>query len=122
VLRALQPADRPAVRWLTGVSIVTLGVDTSVGVLAVLGVLEDFNEGLVRGLAALVVVTLVSSALPPVLRRVQRSAAPAASPSAPRSLAEEVSEAVDRLDGMELPPPARAEVARLRRLARDAGA
>ena len=43
-------------------------------------------------------------------------------PTGRSRLAGEVAEVADRLEAMELPPAARAEIARLRRLARDAGA
>ena len=119
VLRALRPTDPPAVRRLTGVSIVTLGIDTWAGELALLGVLDDYDEGLARLLAALLVISLLSSALPPIVRRVRRSSPAVAAPSPSRGLAEELAEAVERLQAMDLPPQARVEIDRLRRLARE---
>ena len=129
VVRALRPADAPLLRRLTVLSIVTLGIDTVVGVVALLGLLEDVDgEPFARVLAALLVITVLATALPPVLRRMAASRPrPAAGvPDWPRppagGLAAEVAEVAERLAGMELPPQARAEVARLRDLARDAGA
>jgi hypothetical protein len=129
MLRALRSDDSSAVRWLTGVSIVTLGVDTSIGMLAVLDAFEDVDfDPFERVLSVLLVITLLSTALPPLLRRLQRQ--PEAAPThaafgAPRragGLAGEVAEVAARLEAMDLPPHARAEVDRLRQLARNAGA
>jgi hypothetical protein len=131
MLRALRSDDSTAVRRLTAVSVVTLGIDTSIGMLAVVGALDDVDsDPIERGLSALLVITLLSTALPPLLRRLQRqgvgTAAPAAAAfGAPRragGLAGEVAEVAARLEAMDLPPRARAEVDRLRQLARNAGA
>ena len=107
----------------------TLGIDTAVGVVALLGLLEGVDgDPFARVLGALLVVTVLATALPPILRRTAspRGSGPAAGlPGRPRpagALAVEVAEAAERLAGMDLPPQARAEVARLRDLARDAGA
>jgi hypothetical protein len=128
-LRALRSDDSKAIHRLTLVSVVTLGIDTSIGMLAVLGTFEDVDsDPITRGLAVLLVITLLSTALPPLLRRLQRTpeAASAASafgtPSRAGGLAVEVAEVAARLDAMDLPPRAQAEVARLRELARSAGA
>ena len=126
VLRSRRPDDGALVRRLARLSIVSLGVEASAGVLALLGLLDDLDaEPAARVLAALVVVTVLSTSLPPVLRKLARRAgAPAATPlpTGRSRLAGEVAEVADRLEAMELPPAARAEIARLRRLARDAGA
>lgn len=129
MLRARRSDDSTAVGWLTAVSVVTLGIDTSIGMLAVLEALDDVDsDPIERGLSALLVVTLLSTALPPLLRRLQRKAAtsPATTafgtPRRARGFAGEVAEVAARLEAMDLPPRARAEVARLRDLARNAGA
>jgi hypothetical protein len=128
-LRALRSDDSSAVVRLTAVSVVTLGIDTGIGMLAVVGAFEDVDsEPIERGLAILLVITLLSTALPPILRRLQQR--PASTPAAaafgtPRragGLAGEVAEVAARLDAMDLPPGAQAEVERLRELARNAGA
>lgn len=129
-LRALRSDDSKTVHRLTLVSVVTLGIDTGIGMLAVLGAFEDADsDPIVRGLAVLLVITLLSTALPPLLRRLQRrpEAAPAAAsafgtPRRAGGLAVEVAEVAARLDAMDLPPRAQAEIARLRELARNAGA
>jgi hypothetical protein len=131
MLRALRSGDSTAVRRLTAVSVSTLAIDTGIGMLAVLGAFEDVDsDPVVRGLAVLLVITLLSTALPPILRRLQRRPAGASRPAAaafgtPRragGLAGEVAEVAARLDAMDLPPRAQAEVERLRELARNAGA
>jgi hypothetical protein len=130
VLRAVRSDDSRLIAWLTGVSIVTLGIDTSIGMVAVVGALDDVDsEPIERLLAVLLVITLLATALPPLLRRLQRRAGPATPAAAafgrPRragGLAGEVAEVAERLDAMDLPPRARAEIARLRDLARNAGA
>ena len=130
MLRARRSDDSSAVVWLTAVSMVTLGIDTSIGMLAILEAFEDIDDTdpIERGLAALLVVTLLSTALPPILRRLQGKAtttpAAAAFGAPPRAsgFAGEVAEVAARLEAMDLPPRARAEVDRLRQLVRNAGA
>jgi hypothetical protein len=125
MLRARRPDDSAAVVRLTAVSVVTLGIDTSIGMLAILEALDDVDsEPIERGLAALLVITLLSTALPPILRRLQHrsTTSPFGTPQRASGLAGEVAEVAARLEAMDLPPRARAEVARLRELARNAGA
>lgn len=128
MLRALRSDDSTAVARLTAASVVTLGIDTSIGMLAVVGAFDDVDsEPVERALAVLLVITLLSTALPPILRRLQQReettpGAAAFGASRAGGLAGEVAEVAARLEAMDLPPRARAEVARLRRLARDAGA
>jgi hypothetical protein len=127
VLRALRPDDTSPIRFMAVSSVAALGIDTSVGVLALLGALDDVDDdAFARVLAALLVVALLFTALPPLMRRFGgRTAAPApAHPALGRSpdpFARQVAASADRLAAMELPVPARAEVERLRELARDAG-
>jgi hypothetical protein len=132
LLGAVRPADSPLIRRLTATAIGSLGVDSAVGMLAILGALDDVDpEFFARGLAVLVVLALLSTILLPLLRRLARARpeaaqaeAAAAFGAAPRPptpiLADEVAQAAERLAGMPLPPEARAEVARLRARARDA--
>jgi hypothetical protein len=125
MLRALRSDDTVAVSRLTAVSIVALAIDTSIGVVAVVGALEEVDDWdpIERWLSVLLVVTLLSTALPPILRRLQRRPPPSAFGAPPRAggFAGEVAEVAARLDAMDLPPRARAEVDRLRELARNAG-
>jgi hypothetical protein len=133
VLRSGRPTDSPTIRSLCAVSIATLGIDATVGALAMAGALDDTDvESTGNVLATLVVIGLLATALPPILRRMRPTAHVARAPTAatafgaPRStgngLAQGVAEVADRLGEMNLPPDARAEVARLRELVRDAHA
>jgi hypothetical protein len=124
MLGALRPDDSPAVRRLSQVSAFTLGIETSVGVAALLGLISDVGEVAPRVLAALIVVTVLTTALAPILRRMQSAAAPSQAAVAVgrgSAFAAEVAQSAQRLSMMDLPAPARAEVDHLRRLARDAG-
>jgi hypothetical protein len=123
MLGALRPDDSTAVRWLSWVSALTLGAETSVGVLVLLDVLTDVNDVGARLLAALIVITVLSTVLAPMLRRMARAQPSEASRAVGRGsgFAAEVEQSAGRLAAMDLPPQARAEVDHLRRLARDAG-
>jgi len=112
---ARRPRDSAAVRALTLVAVLALGVDTVAGVLALLDAVEPEDAG-ARALAAVLVVALLASALAPLLRRLARRQA--ATAAVPAGLAAEVADVADRLAAMDLPPAARAEVARSQRLAR----
>ena len=137
---ALRAWDSPAVGALTKASI-TLGVvDSFFGILALSGAVDDVDEGFGQLMAVLVILLLLSTALPPILRRLQRpsvavapraggpsTAAEAATPSrrnpAPRPLAAEVLAAADRIEALNGDPGNRApeirrECERLRELAR----
>jgi hypothetical protein len=124
MLGALRPGDTAVVRRLSAISAVTLGMETSVGVLVLLEAITDVNDAGARVLAALIVVTVLTTVLPPILRRMGRAAPSAAATAVGRAdgFAAEVAESAQRLATMDLPAQARAEVDHLRRLARDAGA
>ena len=124
MLGALRPGDSPAVRRLSAVSAVTLGMETSVGVLLLVEAITDVSDAGARVLAALIVVTVLTTALPPILRRTGRAAPSPAATAVGRAdgFAAEVEQSALRLSAMDLPPQARAEVDHLRRLAREAGA
>jgi len=84
----------------------------------VIGALDDTNvEGVGQALAALLVIALLATALPPVLRRLQGARVPQR--SSRNGLADGVAEVAERLGAMDLPPQAHAEIARLRELVRD---
>jgi hypothetical protein len=121
VLRAQRASDTAAVRRLSAASIVTLGIDTALGMAAIAELLPERAEsGYVRLLAALFVLTLLCTALPPLLRRLARDVPATSSAADPAdSLADDLGELADRLDAMELPMAARLEVANLRALARE---
>jgi hypothetical protein len=124
MLGALRPGDTPVVRTLSQISAYTLGIETAVGVAALLELITDVGDVAPRVLAALIVVTVLTTALAPILRRQQRAAPSEAATAVGRGsgFAAEVAETAQRLSAMDRPAPARAEVDHLRRLARDAGA
>lgn len=73
--------DSPLIRRLTTVSIVAASVDSALGALAIVGAVRHVDSDYVRLLAILVIVMLLTTALPPLLRRLQRpvDSAPVAS-------------------------------------------
>ena len=108
-------------RRLSQISAFTLGIETVAGVGAILGM--DVGEG-INVLAALIVVTVVTTVLAPLLRRMGSATTPSPAATAVgrgSGFAAEVAESAQRLSMMDLPAPAQAEVDHLRRLARDAG-
>lgn len=137
---ALRASDSTAVQAIAMTSIGLGVVDSCFGILVVSGAVNDVGEGLGQLMAVLLVLLLLSTALPPILRRLQRAgvagASPAggASPSAEgptlshrhapsRYLAAEVLAAADRIEELNGDPGNRApeirrECERLRELAR----
>ena len=117
VLMARRPGDGDAVRLLVTVSLATAAIDSLFGLLAVSGIADEPSEGFGELLAALVVVLLFSTLVPPILRRLQRSS------PAPQGFAGEVIAIADRIDelgrgpGLRTPEITR-ETERLRRLAK----
>ncbi len=114
---ALRNTDRPSIRLLSVTSI-TLGLaDAFFGILAVSGAVEEVEDGFGQVMAVLVILLLLTTALPPILRRLQRTAlasaprAPATSPTlnpstssqrapAPLPLATEVLATADRIQAL----------------------
>jgi MFS family permease len=123
VLGARRPGDGEAIRLLVTVSLVAASVDALFGILPVSGLAEDeVEEGYAELLAALVVVLVFTTLMPPLLRRLQRSGtAPVRSED---GFAGEVLAIADRIEelgrgpGLHT-PEIRREVDRLRRLARE---
>ena len=114
VLRAQRPEDPPLVTTLVWTSIVTATFSTLVGDIAIVGLVDDIDEDVVRFVAAVLVVALLSTALPPILRRVGH-AVPA--PEARGSVADEIIAAAGRVEAVETPGEARREASALRDLA-----
>jgi hypothetical protein len=129
---ALRETDSLSVRGLAKVSIVLGVVDACLGILAVSGAVDDVEEGAGEVIAVLVILLLLSTALPPILRRSQRpqvaEARRAGTRKAPASatplpLAAEVLAAADRIESLNgdpgnRSPEIRRECERLRELAR----
>ena len=137
---AVRSTDGLAVRTLSAASM-GLGLsDAFFGILAVSGAVGEVEEGFGQMMAVLVILLLLTTALPPILRRLQRTGltaglssrrpvpaaeAPAASRAAPApmTLATEVLAAADRIEALNGDPGNRApeimrECERLRELAR----
>ena len=137
---ASRAGDSAAVELLGTASIALAVVNSFFGILAISGAVEDVDEGLGELMAALVVLLLLTSALPPILRRIQSPAAAAASQGsgssrsaeadatrdrrpASLSFSAEVLAAADRIEALNgdpgnQAPEIRRECARLRELAR----
>jgi hypothetical protein len=104
-------------------------LDTIVADAAILAIVDDVSDGFVRVAVVVLVVMVLSTALPPLLRRVAGSQARAASDafgrsaSAPEtkltvaSLADELVAAASRLDAIKTPADVRREADCLRDLA-----
>lgn len=69
VVSARRAADSGLVSALTYTSIATASIDSTMGVLAVVGAVKHVGSGYVRVLAVLVIVMLLTSLLPVILRR-----------------------------------------------------
>jgi hypothetical protein len=120
VLRAQRPGDSPLIRFLVWTSIGTAAFDTLGGDLGLLEVVDDVSDGVIRLLGVVLVITVLSTALPPIMRRLDRGTAPADAfghrlPT--RELADEINAAATRIERVATPTDARREAAELRRLA-----
>jgi hypothetical protein len=131
VAGARRPSDGEGVRLLATASISLAAVDALFGILAISEVVDEVDESFGQLLAVLVVLLVLTSALQPVVRRLQRSlpaAAGAERPAAPREparspLATELLVAADRIEALNADPARRSaeirrECERLRELAR----
>lgn len=110
VLGARRGGDSPAVRGLGTASIGLALVDTTVAVLLIVGVADEFDEGWARALAVTVVLLVLTTALPPILRRLGRATPP------PTGVPEALEAIAARLDS--LGPTAAQEAVELRNIAR----
>jgi hypothetical protein len=105
-------SDTPAIAALVSASIALGAVDAAAGALTIAEVFEDIDEGWVRVLGVTLVLLLLTTVLPPIMRRLDRR------PGAPTAAAD-LEAIADRLEGA----PSRSELdaiaADLRRLARE---
>jgi hypothetical protein len=125
---ALRTSDSPTVRALATTSIALGIVDSFFGVLAISGVVGELDQGFGQLMAVLVILLVLTTALAPILRRLQRAAvSPAAAAggraAGPRGLVTEVLAVADRIEALNGDPGNRApdirrECERLRELAR----
>jgi len=75
VVGAGRPSDSVAIARLAAVSVLAASIDSGFGVLAISGAIKHVDSGFVRLLAVLVIVMLLTTALPPILRKLQPIAA-----------------------------------------------
>jgi hypothetical protein len=127
MLGALRRGDTDVVRLLTLSSIGFAAFDTLAVILPLAGLVDDIDEPWPRIFGAALVLLVLTSVLPPILRRTQPAAkpAPSANGSATRAddfLASAVVQIADKIDALNSDPgnrapEIRAEVNRLRNLA-----
>lgn len=121
VLRSRQPTDGNGIAWIASASVVLGAADALAALAPVSGVVDDVDEGLARLFAVGLVLLVLTTILPPLLRRVQRSSAEQAPADA--GVGSQVAEIADRIGDLAAGSVAdshelRRELARLRRLAR----
>lgn len=75
VISARRVTDTPLIANLAVVSVLTASLDALLAGIAISGAVEHIDSGYVRLAAVLVIVMLVSTALPPILRRAQETGA-----------------------------------------------
>jgi hypothetical protein len=126
MLAARRPRDSEAIRLLTIASLAFSAIDTTAAILPIADLVDDVNEGWARLVGATLVLLVLTSVLPPILRRMQPAAAPATAngkpDAAPDFFATAVVQIVDRIDVLNADPGNRspeiaAELKRLRSLA-----
>jgi hypothetical protein len=72
VLSARRPSDSPAITNLTVISVLTASVDAILALIAIVGVVHHISGSETRLAAVLVITMLLSTVLPPILRRATR--------------------------------------------------
>jgi hypothetical protein len=115
ILRGRRASDSSSIAILIVVSLVTSGLATTAAVLTVTEAVDDVSDGLVRLIGVVLVLALLSSVLPPIMRRLDRTPAPQG--MSLHEVADEISSVAGRL---ERSGDAEREVAALRELAQRA--
>jgi hypothetical protein len=117
VLRGHGPSDTALLTALVWISIACMTFDTMVANLGIAGVFDDVSDGFLRFLGVVLVVMLLTSALPPLIRRLSRAPAPADAFGHREhpSVADEIVAVARRLE--QAPADPRREAAALRELA-----
>jgi hypothetical protein len=123
-------SDTEPVRLITSASVALAAVDTAAVLLPLLELVDDVTDGWVRFFGATLVLLILTSVLPPILRRMQ-PAAPGATAAAdngrhdgaPEFFATAVVQAVDKIERLNADPgnrspEIRAELNRLKALAK----
>jgi hypothetical protein len=114
VIGARRSTDGEGVRMISTTSIVLATIDATIGILAIAGTVEEIDDGGAQALAVMVILLILTTALPPILRRLGGRP----DPPAPAPLARELLAAADRIEALNGDPAVRRECERLRRLAR----
>jgi hypothetical protein len=120
VLRGHHPGDTQTVTALVWTSIVTATFETVIGIGYIVELVDDVSDALVRLIGVVLVVTVLSTALPPIMRRLNRTPPPADAFGrrvTVAELADELSAAASRVERVETAGDARREAAALRELA-----
>jgi hypothetical protein len=120
VLRARRPRDTPLVTALVWISIAGGAFDMLIADAALVEVVGEVEEGFARLTAAILVVVILSTALPPLLRKFSSThGAPSREDQGitMADIAGELTAAASRLDAAGHPPAVRREAASLRELA-----
>ncbi len=73
VLSARRASDSPVITKLTVISVLTASVDALLAVISIVGLIHHISNTEIRLAAVLVITMLLSTALPPILRRATRS-------------------------------------------------
>lgn len=73
VLSARRSSDSPAITNLTVISVLTASVDAILAMIAIVGLVHHISSSETRLAAVLVITMLLSTVLPPILRRATRS-------------------------------------------------
>jgi hypothetical protein len=128
VLGAARRSDGPAIQRLTRASVALVAIDTVGVILPITGLVDDVGEASARLFGASLVLLVLTTVLPPILRRMQPAGAAAADSNGNQAagdefLASAVVRIADRIDVLNSDPgnrapEIRAEVDRLRRLAK----
>jgi hypothetical protein len=124
VLRGTRATDTRAISALVVGSIMLAALDGTVGALATAGAVDvDEDDPGARWMAVTVVLLLLTTGLPPLLRRLGRTTEPLPQDrdGGSESLAQAVIAATDRMERLDDPAAVRAECRRLREFARARG-
>ena len=126
VLGGRRATDTPAIEGLATASLVLGCLDAFFGILPVSGLIDDVEEGPAELFGVLLIALVLTTALPPILRRVQGPAVrrPAAAPTGTPGVANEILAIADRIETLNADPGTRApeirrECERLRKAAHD---
>ncbi|WP_170179436.1 hypothetical protein [Solirubrobacter pauli] len=115
VLRLRRTTDSPAVQAVWKASIVATTVVMLAGNLAIAEVVGDISDGLARAFGVVLVIGVLTTALPPIMRKLAGDAANARLSA--DELVRELAEAARRVERITVAEDARREADSLRRLA-----